>query len=221
MNFYLYTNIAAGILLLGILVTSLALENFTFKKISLKHITVIALFAACSAIMTGLSYMIPPIFGNIQIALGDWIIFLIGLIFGPVCGIISAICTDTLMSITLPSRLGYHAGYMFGKCVLAFFGSLVFLTKSEKRILLKVIVLYTFAYILQSLLLNQIWMMSWKGNAAWLDFVAKLIKLPVTLPIYITLTISSYIPIRKMLKNWNTEFVWCFKTDYLEKNLDY
>ncbi|AUB31128.1 folate family ECF transporter S component [Spiroplasma floricola] len=221
MNFYLYTNIGAGILIMIIFVSALALENFTFKKISLKHLTVISLFAACSAILTGLTYKIPPIFGNIHIALGDWIIFLLGLIFGPLCGVISAICTDTLMAIVLPSNYGYHAGYMFGKCVLAFFGSLVFLTRGEKRILLKVIVLYTVAYILQSLFLNQIWMMSWKGMAAWLDFISKLIKLPISLPIYISITYLSYLPIRKLLENWNNEFVWCFKSEYLNKNLDY
>ncbi|QHX36316.1 folate family ECF transporter S component [Spiroplasma sp. BIUS-1] len=221
MNFYLYTNIVAAILILGIFVCALALENFTFKKISLKHLTVISLFAACSAILTGLSYKIPPVFGNVSIALGDWIIFLLGLLFGPLCGVISAICTDTLMSITLPSQWGYHAGYMFNKCVLAFFGALVFLTKSEKRILLKVIILYSFGYIIQSLLLNQIWMMSWAGAAAWLDLVKKIIKLPISLPIYITLTYASYIPIRKLLEGWSTEYVWCFRSRYIENDLDY
>ncbi|WP_339034261.1 folate family ECF transporter S component [Spiroplasma endosymbiont of Cantharis rufa] len=221
MSLYLYTNIAAILLVLGILVCALALENFTFKKISLKHLTVISLFAACSAVLTGFSYSFPPIVGNVHIALGDWIIFLLGLLFGPLCGVIAAICTDTLMSITMPSSYGYHGGYMFGKCVLAFFGSLVFLTKSQNKILLKVIVLYSVAYILQSLVLNQIWMMSWKGNAAWLDLFAKLIKLPISLPIYITFTYSTFLPIRKMLKNWNTEFVWCFKREYLLKKLDY
>ncbi|WP_338985216.1 folate family ECF transporter S component [Spiroplasma endosymbiont of Diplazon laetatorius] len=221
MNFYLYTNIGAAILLLGILFVALALENFTFKKISLKHITVISLFAACSAVLTGLSYQIPPIFGNVRLAFGDWILFLLGLLFGPLCGIISAICTDTLMTLTMPPSGAYHCGYMFGKCVLAFSGSLVFLVRSEKRVLLRVIILYTFAYVLQSLVLNQIWMMSWAGTAAWLDFVVKLIKLPVALPIYIAFTFISYVPIRKLLSNWNNEFVWCFKTEYIEKSLDY
>ncbi|AGR41771.1 folate family ECF transporter S component [Spiroplasma diminutum] len=219
-NFYLYTNIAAVILLVGILICSLALENFTFKKISLKHLTVMALFAACSAVLTGITAKI-PILGNIRLALGDWILFLIGLIFGPICGVISAISTDTLMAVILPSPYGYHAGYMFGKSLLAFAGALVYLTRSNKRILLKVIVLYSTAYIFQSLFLNQIWMMSWAGVAAWADLLFKLFKLPIVLPIYITITYLAYIPIRKLLEGWNNEYVWCFKSEYKTRNLDY
>ncbi|AGR40762.1 folate family ECF transporter S component [Spiroplasma taiwanense] len=217
MNWYLITNIVGGISTLLILLISLSIENFSFKKISIRHLTIIALFASCSAIMTGLSYKIPPIFGNISIALGDWLIFLLGVLFGPLCGVISGICTDTLMSVLLPSSYGYHAGYMFGKCLLGFFGALVYLTKSENKILLKIIILYSLSYIFQSLVLNQIWMMSWKGNAAWVDLVVKLIKLPITLPIYISITYIIFKSIKPLLNRWTYENVWCYR--HVNKNI--
>ncbi|QEH61298.1 folate family ECF transporter S component [Spiroplasma chinense] len=211
MNWYLITNIigATGVAL--ILVIALAMEGFTFKKISLKHITLISMFGAVSVILTNFIGYSIPIFGNVRLAFGDWIIFLLGSLFGPLCGVVSAISIDSLGSV-IPNSYGYHVGYMFGKTLLGLFGSFVFITKSQNRIVLKVILYYSLAYIIQSLFLNQIWMMSWAGPAAWVDTIAKIIKLPIALPIYISFTYGSLKVIQPLLDRWPSESVWCFRT---------
>gem|GEM_PF-5150787 len=54
-----------------IFLIAFAMERFTFKKISLRHMTVIAMFGAISVVLTNvISYSI-PIFGNVRLALGD------------------------------------------------------------------------------------------------------------------------------------------------------
>ncbi|AHI52418.1 folate family ECF transporter S component [Spiroplasma culicicola] len=211
MNWYLITNIAAVILTIVVLLIALAMEDFSFKKISLKHLTVISTFGAVSVVLTNIVGYSIPILGSIRLAFGDWIIFMLGMMFGPLCGVISAISIDTLGSV-IPNSFGYHAGYMFNKTILGLFGSLVYFSKSNNRLLLKIIILYSIAYIFQSLLFNQIWMMSWKGQAAWFDFVAKIIKLPVVLPIYITVTYATFRTMLPLLNRWtNVEQIWCFR----------
>ncbi|AKX33726.1 hypothetical protein SLITO_v1c00580 [Spiroplasma litorale] len=214
MNWYLATNIIAALCLAALLLIALAMEKFTFKKISIKHIAVLSTLCAVSAVLTGLSYKLSElIFGgfNIRLALGDWIIFLVGMLFGPLCGVISGICTDTLMTILVPNSFGYHAGYMFCKALLGFGGALVFIFNNRKYILAKVIVIYSVFYIIQSLFFNQIWMMSWKGNAAWLDLAVKIIKLPISLSIYILFVYSSYKALQPLLSKWSVNEVWCYR----------
>ncbi|AHB35909.1 folate family ECF transporter S component [Spiroplasma apis] len=210
MNFYILTNIIGIIGVCATLIIALAMEKFTFKKISVKHLTVISTFGACSVVLTNILGYNIPILGNIRLAFGDWIIFFLGMLFGPICGVMSGISIDVVGSV-IPNSFGYHAGYMFNKSVLGLLGALVFIFKKEKHILLKVILLYSIGYVLQSLLLNQIWMMSWKGEAAWVDLIGKLIKLPITLPIYISVTYSSFRIIKPLLNKWTMENVWCFR----------
>lgn len=213
LNIYLLTNLVAALGVIIIFVVALAMEDFSFKKITIRHITVIALFAAVSVVLTNVfSYSI-PIMGNIRLALGDWIIFLLGMLFGPLAGVVSAISIDAIGNF-VPSAFSFHAGYMLNKAILGFFGALVFYSKSKDKVLLKIIVLYSLPYVLQSLLLNQIWMMSWVGNAAWLDLVVKLIKLPVVLPIYIGVTYASLKAIWPLVKRWPEEQVWCLQVRF-------
>ncbi|AOG60034.1 hypothetical protein SHELI_v1c00790 [Spiroplasma helicoides] len=210
MIWYISTNVIGLVLVLGMLILAFALEGFTFKKISIKHITIMATFGAVSVALTNFVGYSIPIFGNVRLAFGDWIIFLLGMCFGPLCGVISGISIDSIGNV-IPNSFGYHAGYMLNKAVLGFFGALVFLIKSEKRLFLKVALLYSIPYVLQSLVLNQIWMYSWKGDLVWLDMIAKLIKLPIALPIYISVTYFSFRVVKKLLDRWQNEYIWCFR----------
>ncbi|ASP27834.1 hypothetical protein SCORR_v1c00590 [Spiroplasma corruscae] len=211
---YIWTNVIGALGLIIVFFISLWIEGFTFKKISVKHIAVLSMLCSLSAVMTGLSYRLSDlIFGgfNIRLAFGDWIIFLVGMLFGPLCGVIAGICTDTLMTILIPNSYGYHCGYMLCKSLLGLAGSLVFIFKNRNYIFAKVIAIYSFVYIFQSLVLNQIWMMSWKGNAAWLDLVAKIIKLPIALSIYIFFVYTSFHALKPLLNKWTTSDVWCYR----------
>ncbi|QBQ07288.1 folate family ECF transporter S component [Spiroplasma gladiatoris] len=212
-NFYLITNIIGFIGVATLFIAALALEKFSFKKISIRHITVMATFGAASVVLTNLVGYNIPILGNIRLAFGDWIIFLLGMAFGPLCGVISAISIDTLGNI-IPNSFGYHSGYMMNKAVLGLCGALVFLFKKDNLIILKTVLFYAIPYTLQSLLLNQIWMMSWRGVSAWLDIVPKLIKLPIALTIYISVSFSAFKVLQKLLDKWQTDGIWCFKNKY-------
>ncbi|AKU79309.1 folate family ECF transporter S component [Spiroplasma turonicum] len=213
-NWYVITNVIGALGLVVLFIVALWMEGFTFKKISVKHIAALSMLCAVSAVLTGLSYKISEaIFGgfNIRLALGDWIIFLIGMLLGPLCGVIAGVCTDTLMTLLTPNSFGYHCGYMFCKSLLGLVGALVFVFRNRKYILAKVIVIYSIVFIFQSLVFNQIWMMSWKGNAAWLDLIGKLIKLPISLSIYTFLVYTSFIALQPILNKWSTHDVWCYR----------
>ncbi|QGS51516.1 folate family ECF transporter S component [Spiroplasma tabanidicola] len=209
-NYYIITNVIGFLGVAALFVGALALEKFTFKKISVRHITVMATFGASSVVLTNLVGYNIPILGNVRLAFGDWIIFLLGMMFGPLCGVISAIAIDTVGNL-IPNAFGYHSGYMMNKSILGICGALVFISKKDNWIILKTALFYGIPYTLQSLLFNQIWMMSWKGEAAWLDIVPKLIKLPITLPIYIIISYSTFKVLQKLLDRWQTEDIWCFK----------
>jgi ECF transporter S component (folate family) len=81
-----------------------------------------------SAVLTnvvGYSY----IFG-VQMMLGNFLIFLTGMMFGPLIGTVSAIITDTIGSL-INMGGAYHAGFMLIKVILGVSGGLVFLFKTN------------------------------------------------------------------------------------------
>jgi len=212
MNIYLITNIISWIMIAIIFLIAFAMERFTFKKISLRHMTVIAMFGAISVVLTNvISYSI-PIFGNVRLALGDWIIFLIGMLFGPMSGVISAITIDSI-GMLAPNPFSYHAGFLLNKVILGLFGSFVFLFKTKKYLFFKVIILYFIPFALQSLVLNPVWMMSWIGNAAWVDLIFRVIKLPISITIYVSLAYTSFKVLYPLLKRWPEENIWCLQNE--------
>jgi thiamine transporter len=213
MNWYLITNILAGLGCLLFLIGCLAFEKFTWKKISIKHIVITAMLIAINVLLTNLlSYNLPSFTGGASVALGDWILFLLGAMFGPLVGFIGAVCTDSLGSIVNVGGM-YHAGFMFDKVMLAFMGAMVFVFKKNKWLILKIVILYMIPLALESFIFNSIWLysMGW-GNAVFVNMIVKLIKYPIVLIIYTTLVTTSLLALNPLLVRWQTNTdVWCLK----------
>jgi thiamine transporter len=213
MNWYLITNIVAALGVVMILIASLAIEKFSWRKISTKHVVIIALFIAINVLLTNLlSYNLPIIPGGVNIALGDWILFLLGAIFGPLVGWIGAVTADSLGAIINVGG-AYHAGFMFDKTILAFSGSMIFIFKKNNLITLKVILFYAISLAFESLLFNPIWLYAsgW-GNAVFINMVGKIIKYPIVLFCYVSFVLVSLAALNPILIRWQSNtFVWCLR----------
>lgn len=213
MNWYLITNILAAIGVLIILIGSLAIEKFSWRKISTKHVVIIAMFIAINVLLTNLlSYNLPILPGGVSVALGDWILFLLGAIFGPLVGWIGAVTGDSLGAIINVGGT-YHAGFMFDKTVLAFAGSLVFAFKKNNLVTLKVILIYAISLLFESLLFNPIWLYAsgW-GDAVFVNMIAKIIKYPIVLVTYVILVLVSLVALNPILVRWQSNtYVWCLR----------
>lgn len=213
MNWYVVTNAAAAVGVLLILLAALVIEKFTWRRISTKHVVIVSMFIALNVLLTNLlSYNLPILAGGVSVALGDWILFLLGAMFGPLIGWIGAVTGDSLGAIINVGG-SYHAGFMFDKTILAFAGAMVFAFKKNKFITLKIFIIYAFALAIESLLLNPIWLFAsgW-GSAVFVNMVAKIIKYPIVLVIYGSLVSMCLMLLNSILVRWqSTTYVWCLR----------
>ncbi|AXK50747.1 HPr(Ser) kinase/phosphatase [Spiroplasma alleghenense] len=210
--FYIFTTLGAAMGILIFFLLALWIEKWNFRRLTIKVIAILSLLTAMSVVLTNfISYSFPFFGGAIILALGDWIIFLTGMTFGPLSGVIVGICTDlTGTMINLSGQ--FHLGFMMIKVLLGFSGSLVFLFRKNNFIYLKVLLIYSICYTLTSLVLNPIWLyaIGW-GNAVFVHFVAKLIKLPFGIAVYPLIAFLSFTVIVKIIKDWSENEVWCFR----------
>lgn len=210
MNVYLSTNLFSIFSILIILMTTMFFQRKTFRNIKIKDISLVSLLVSLSVMLTNfISYNIPILPGGIKLALGDWIIFLIGLIFGPLFGVVGGITSDLVGTLINIGGV-YHSGFMLDKVILGVFGGFVFLTKNNKFIKLKIITYFTIAYSLISLILNNIWLYAsgW-SDAIFVSIIIKLIKLPISLIIYESLLLISFVFIKGLLSRYFNTHVWC------------
>jgi len=179
---FLLSNIGSFIFVGLISCLGLVLQRRYVKKVfSTYSLTISAMFCALSVVLTnvvGYSF----IFG-MQFMLGNFLIFLTGMIFGPLIGAICGIITDT-MGVFINSGGVYHAGFMLIKVILGFAGGLVFIFKTNQYWKLKSIAFFTVAFII-SAILSPVFLYTLYGTSyTMVKFVTKLIKLPVELFVY-------------------------------------
>lgn len=210
---YIITNAVAALGVAFYIVIGLWIEKWTWRKISIKHIAIASLLSAISVILTNLvSYNLKFLPGGLSLALGDWILFLVGMMFGPLLGITTAICTDSLGSIV---NLGgvYHFGFTLDKCTLAFLGSLVFIFKKNNLILLKVTLFYALGLFLESFLFNPVWLYaSGYSYFVFVSMVIKLIKFPIEVVLYVFFVYSCWLILKKVIIHWQAQNqVWCLR----------
>ncbi|WP_338972437.1 HPr(Ser) kinase/phosphatase [Spiroplasma endosymbiont of Panorpa germanica] len=209
---YIFTSLGAVLGICIFFTLALFMERWSFKRLSIKVVSVLALLTSLSVVLTNFfSYSFPFFGGVIILALGDWLIFISGMTFGPLAGVIVGICTDLTGSMI--SLFGqFHIGFMMIKVMLGFSGSLVFLFRKNNFIYLKVLLMYSLTYTLTSLVFNPIWLyaIGW-GNAVFVHFLARLIKLPFGIAVYPTIAYLSFSIIVKIIGNWSDDNLWCFR----------
>ncbi|AHI53475.1 hypothetical protein SSABA_v1c00630 [Spiroplasma sabaudiense Ar-1343] len=209
---YLWTNLAAALGIFILFILAFFMEGWSFKKLNIKTISVISLLTAMSVVLTNfIGYSFPLFGGTVILAFGDWILFLTGLTFGPLAGVIVGICVDLTGSLIQISGT-FHLGFMLIKVMLGFGGALIFYFRTNNFIYLKILLIYGIIYTITSLLLNPIWLYAsgW-GEAVFVNFVFKLIKLPFGIAIYPLLTYFSFITVTKLVNDWDPYQVWCFR----------
>ncbi|WP_381414853.1 folate family ECF transporter S component [Spiroplasma endosymbiont of Anurida maritima] len=213
---YIITNILSALTIITLLGVFSLIYRQEIKKISILSITICSVLIALSVILTnfvGYSFIF---FGaTITIALGNFILFIIGMLFGPVLGIISAIATDSLGSLIFING-PYHNGFMFNLVLYAILGALTFCYKTQKYWALKASIHYIVSFVLISFFFNTIWIYSIYENVGFTaaTFIIKLIKFPISISIYIPITLSSF-SLMYFLINNNTSLDFWSKRKYL------
>ncbi|AGM25756.1 hypothetical protein SSYRP_v1c01600 [Spiroplasma syrphidicola EA-1] len=211
---YLLTNIGAwlGIALLMGLAVWMDYKNI--KQISILAITLTSFLVALSVLLTNLiSYSVPFFgFGGIRLALGNFLIFVVGMLFGPFLGVLSGIATDLLGSM-INIAGSYHGGFTLNLVLYGFVGSLAFLFQAKKLWYLNAIIFYTLTFMVISFGLNTLWLYSigWNSVVVGSAFIVKLIKFPIEMLIYIPLALGTFSLLYKLITAKNNMLLWCTK----------
>ncbi|AUF83839.1 folate family ECF transporter S component [Mesoplasma syrphidae] len=186
----LYTTIGAALGIIFLFAISFAMEKFTWRRFTVKNISILGVLVALSVSLTNvIGYT--SIFG-FQIMLGNFVIFLTGMVFGPLAGVVTGLASDTVGSLI---NLGgvYHLGFMLIKILIGFTGALVFVFKSNRFWVIKMVVAYVLFILIHLFFLTPLFMWALYGTSfAQVDFIKKAILAPVQMIVYPFLTYSCF-----------------------------
>ncbi len=196
---YSFGDTNAFALSLFVLIFSLAfiLEmNFKYKKTS-KHISYIGIFIAFIVVLNTCSIWICKFIspsGQIEVRIGDPIIFVVGMIFGPIIGIIVGISSDLITLLTTNEVGVFHFGFTINSCLLGFVGSLIFIFKKNKYWYINLTWIYFLSFFLITMFLDRLWLTStYKFNAFILELLLiELVKSTIEYFIYLFIIIISF-----------------------------
>ncbi|WP_253301001.1 folate family ECF transporter S component [Spiroplasma endosymbiont of Phyllotreta cruciferae] len=207
---YLLTNIGAWLGIAILFGLGVLLDYKNLKKINILTMTVTSLLIALSVILTNLIGYTITITGGIRLALGNFLIFVVGMLFGPFFGVMSGIATDTLGAL-VNIQGTYHAGFAFNLAFYGFIGSVVFLFKNQRFWIIKTIMLYIITFVLISFVFNVLWLYSigWNFVVLGTTFIAKAIKFPIQMAIYLPMAISSFTILYKLITSRHSINLWC------------
>lgn len=189
----LFSNIITAVIISILFLVSSIVQKKAVKNIRSNIIAAIAILIALSVVLNRIVSMPfqfgPSLKGRIE--LGKFLIFIIGIIYGPFFGVLSAICADVIGLMFLSGT--YHVGFMFNAVLYGFFGAMVFAFKSNKWWQAKAIGIYFILFMIESFVLTPFWLYAtavpWKIIAV--GYTSRLIKAPVVI-VYILLMLSSF-----------------------------
>ncbi|QHX36188.1 folate family ECF transporter S component [Spiroplasma sp. TIUS-1] len=207
----IFTNVISWLLVGAFLLAAIFIERKRLTETKILHISIVGTICGLSAILTNLlGYNISIFSLSIKLALGQWLIFIVGIFYGPTLGVVAGICGDLVGSLLGLGGGAFHAGFMLCSVIIGFAGGVTLLF-GKKHILLKGAILYSLAYILQSIVLNPIWLFSMRyGEYVYVDMALKLIKLPISLAIYISLISATFFLFIQIIKRMNDEDCWWY-----------
>lgn len=114
--------IALSILLLCFIIAGLI--NHKFCWVNTFNLVLIALLSALSVILTNIIGYSQILFGK-QIELGNFLILIIGMLFGPWAAIVGGITSDLLGDLIFIGGT-FHLGFMLSKIIFGLSGCLIF-----------------------------------------------------------------------------------------------
>lgn len=210
---YIISTIISIIIILILTIISIFIDYKNVKTINILIITLTSLLTTLSVILTNIiGYNIYLINKNIKLAIGDYIIFVLGMLFGPLIGILGAIAID-LLGILVNNIGIFHLGFILNKILYGFFGSLVFIFKKNKFWYIRAIIFYIIIFVIISFILDTIWLYSigWNQIIVKSSFIFKLFKLPIVMIIYIPLMLTTFIILYKFLLFRHNIYFWAIK----------
>lgn len=182
----LIASILAWIIILGLFGLSVCWDKSTYKNVKVINIVVVAMLCAIAVLLSNLlGYNFIFFGGWIKMDFGIFLIFIIGMLFGPFYGVIAGIAADTL-GILINIGGTYSAIFTLDKVLYGFVGAIIFMQWNYKWWFISVPIVFLGTYGVVSLGLNNVYLWSlgfFKGQI--LSFlVLKLIKWPVATAIY-------------------------------------
>ena len=216
---YLITNCAAWAFLLILLGVLFYYDRQSWRQTSTQTITICALLIAVACVLTNvISYKI-PLFQGIRLDFGLFLIFLIGVCFGPLWGVFSGIIADSLGALI---GLGgvYCALFTVNRALFGLAGSAVFLSgKQYRRWPWMTVALYSLMFCCMSFGFNQIYLWLLFGSVAQTLWLIKLIKLPFELIFWnMIILISAKLMLHLTTKHFHG-YLWWNRRDYKLKPL--
>ncbi len=161
-NFFkslLLTNLLFLILfiLLSIISSFLEIKHTKGKLFTTKKITYLASFVAIISIINLITgWTTNLLFNyNFSVYLGEGIIMIPGMLFGPLSGIICGLCSDTIGTM-VEGFFQYHFGFSFEIIFLGFMGGLVWIFANNKNWIIFTICFYLISQALSDFLITPI-----------------------------------------------------------------
>ncbi|WP_051350851.1 folate family ECF transporter S component [[Acholeplasma] multilocale] len=197
--FMIVTQVICAALIVALLTSGAIMEKFSLKRFNVKNIALLGMLVALSVVLTNfVGYAM--LFGR-KIMVGNFIMFLTGMMFGPLSGMVAGISSDITGSI-LNSGGGFHFGFMLIKVMIGFAGSLVFFNKNTKYWIPKMVLIYTICIILHLFVIHPIAISALYGSSiAAVNWISKLILLPIQVVVYPFLTYSCFMVLFIFIRN--------------------
>ena len=173
------------------------LDKKNYLHPSIKAITSISMIITLVVVLDNLISYKFFIFGSgIRLSLGNFLIFVAGMIFGPFYGVLTGIASDCL-GLIVGINGTYCAIFTLDKTLLGFMGAFAYYFEFKKiKSYIKTIIIFSTCFIVISFFNNSIYLLSYfydfNFKALYPIFITKLIKLPFELIIYNILIFSCY-----------------------------
>ncbi len=215
---YLETNLLFIVLfiLLAIIAAFLEIKHVKGKIFTTKKITYLAAFIAVSAILNIVTgYLTSLVAGSkYSLTLGQVVIMIPGMLFGPLSGIICGLCSDTLGSMSEGFK-SYHFGFTFETMVVGFIGGMIWLFANKKNWAFFTIIFYFISLALSEFIITPICLVSslpqffnYKMVYSWAFMMGVTISTSIKLIVYLSFFFLLFqVSYQMCTKSFNN--LWC------------
>jgi len=187
---YIISNLIAALLFVVFGIIAYFIQRKNLKKAyNTLSLTLVGLFCALSVILTNVvGYSM--IFG-FKLMLGNFFIFLTGMLFGPMLGIIAGTVSDGV-GILINLSGTFHFGFLLIKAFIGFCGGLVFWAKSNQHYRWKTVGIFSVTMLIAACL-SPIFLYTLYGPGYTLvQFGFRLLRLPVEIILYLIFIFSAF-----------------------------